>query len=91
MDVAVASELDRLRGELERLRGENARLSRLLDLRGQDTTPAPEQLAAAVTPPGLVVMSSSVADKLALYLDLFRARVDTYAVRWDNARTRASG
>ncbi len=91
MDVAVDSEIDRLRGELERLRAENVRLSRLLDLRGQDTAPAPEQLSAAVTPPGLVVMSSSVEDKLALYIDRFRARADAYAVRRDNARTGVSG
>lgn len=59
------SELDRLRRELGRLRVENVRLSRLLDLRGQD--------------------------KLALNTDRFRARTDTYAMRWDNARTGASG
>jgi hypothetical protein len=87
VDVAVDSELARLRRELERLRAENVRLSRLLDLRGQDTTPAPEQLSAAVAPPGLVLMSSPVQDKLALYTDRFRARKDVYAVRWDNART----
>src|SRR4051812_1257148 len=91
VDVAVDSELDRLRAELERLRGENARLSRLLDLRGQDTAPAPEQLAVAGTPPGLVVMSSPVEEKLALYLGLFRARADVYAVRWANTRTGTSG
>jgi hypothetical protein len=87
----VDSELAGLRGELERLRAENVRLSRLLDLRGQDTSPAPEQLSTAVAPPGLVVMSSPVADKLTLYVDRFRARADVYAVRWDNARTGVSG
>jgi hypothetical protein len=91
VDVVVDSELARLRRELERLRAENVRLSRLLDLRGQDTAPAPEQLSAAVAPPGLVVMSSSVEDKLALLADRFRARTDVYAVRWDNARTGVSG
>ncbi len=91
MDVVVDSELDRLRRELDRLRAENVRLSRLLDLQGQDTAPAPEQLSAAVSPPGTVVMSSPVAQKLALYTDRFRARTDVYAVRWDNARTGASG
>ena len=44
----VDSELVRLRAELERLRAENVRLSRLLELRGRDTAPAPEQLSAAV-------------------------------------------
>jgi hypothetical protein len=91
MDVVVEGELPRLRRELERLRAENARLARLVDLRGHDTAPAPEQLSAAVAPPGLVVMSSPVEDKLALYTDRFRARADVYAVRWDNARTGVSG
>lgn len=90
-DVTVESELARLRRELERSRAENVRLSRLLDLRGQDTAPPPEQLAAAVAPPGPVHMASSVADKLALYADRFRARTDVYAVRWENHRTGTSG
>ena len=80
-------ELIKVRRELERLRAENVRLSRLLDLRGQDTAPAPEQLAAQRP----VTMASPVADKLALYADRFRARTDVYAVRWENTRTGASG
>jgi hypothetical protein len=55
VDVVAESEVARLRRELERLRAENVRLSRLLDLRGQDTAPAPEQLSAAVAQPGLVL------------------------------------
>jgi hypothetical protein len=39
---SVAEFVD-LRREVERLRAENARLARLLDLRGQDRTAAPEQ------------------------------------------------
>jgi hypothetical protein len=54
-----------LRREVERLRAENARLSRLLELRGQDTAPSPEQLSAPAAAPGLVTMASPVADKLA--------------------------
>jgi len=80
-----------LRREVERLRAENARLSRLLELRGQDTAPSPEQLSAPVAAPGLVTMASPVADKLALFADRFRARTDVYAVRWENTRTGASG
>jgi hypothetical protein len=83
----VDEELTQLRRELERVRAENVRLSRLLDLRGLDTAPLPEQLAAARP----VTMSSSVSDKLALYAGLFRARTDVYAVRWENVRTGASG
>lgn len=85
------AEAGRLRRELERLRAENVRLSRLLELRGQDTAPAPEQLSAAVTAPGPVTMGSPVEDKLAVYADRFRARTDVYAVRWENARTGVSG
>src|SRR5689334_2271528 len=55
------------------------------------TAPAPEQLAEAVAPPGLVVMSSPVEDKLALYADRFRARPDAYAVRWEKTRTGVTG
>jgi hypothetical protein len=83
----VDDELIQVRRELERVRAENVRLSRLLDLRGRDTAPSPEQLAA--TRP--VTMSSPVGDKLALYAELFRARTDVYAVRWENNRTGASG
>ena len=80
-----------LRREVERLRAENARLSRLLELRGQDTAPSPEQLSAPVAAPGLVTMASPVADKLALFADRFRARADVYAVRWESTRTGTSG
>ena len=76
-------------GSLDRLRAENARLTRLLDLRGQDTTPGHEQLA--VPAPMLVTMASPERDKLALYADRFQARTDVHAVRWENARTGASG
>lgn len=79
-----------MRRELDRLRAENARLSRLLNLRGQDTTPASEQLAAP-TPPAMVTMASSVEDKLALYADLFRARTDVYALYWENLRAGTNG
>lgn len=76
--------------ELEQLRQENARLSRLLELRG-DTVPADEQPAIPVHQPGMVTHDSPTADKLALYTDLFRARRDVYALRWENHRTGRQG
>jgi hypothetical protein len=90
-DLVAESEVARLRHELEWLRAENGRLSRLLELRGQSTAPAPEQLSAAVSAPGLVTMASPLADKLALFADRFRARSDVYAVRWENSRKGTSG
>ena len=90
MSVAHDSEYAQLRRELDRLRAENARLSRLLNLGGQDTTPASEQLAAPM-PPAMVTMASSVEDKLALYADLFRARTDVYALYWENLRAGTNG
>ena len=80
-----------LRREVQRLQAENARLSRLLELRGQDTAASPEQLSAPVAAPGMVTMASPVADKLALFADRFRARTDVYAVRWENTRLGTSG
>src|SRR5688500_8278705 len=88
--VDSVQEFAGLRREVERLRAENARLARLLELRG-DTAPGPEQLAAPVAAPGLVTMGSATGDKLALFADRFRARTDVYAVRWENGRTGAAG
>jgi hypothetical protein len=79
------AELVRLRRELDRLRAENARLARLLDLRGQDTTPAAEQLAMPIAPE-LVTMGSSLTDKLTAYGNRFRARTDAYALYWEHPR-----
>lgn len=88
--VGTERELSELRDELGRLQVENARLSRLLDLQGDDTAPAPEQLAVPMVP-GMVTMASPVSDKLALYGDRFRGRRDVYAVRWENRRAGTSG
>jgi hypothetical protein len=88
-DLAPASEIDRLTLELARLKAENTRLNRLLELRGQDTKPAPEQLA--VPTPALVMMDSPAEHKLSLYADRFHARTDVHAVRWENNRTGAAG
>src|SRR5674476_1091085 len=85
------AEMAVLSRELERLREENARLSRLLDLRGWDTAPAAEQPVMPLAAPGMVTMASSLDDKLRLYADRFRARRDVYAVRWENARSGLSG
>ena len=88
--VAPDNEQAQLRSELDRLRTENARLTRLLELRGQDTSPAAEQMALP-TAPEMVTMASPVEDKLALYADRFCARTDAYALFWENHRAGTSG
>ena len=88
--VAPGVELAQLRRELERLRAENARLARLLELGGQDTSPAAEQMSFPIAP-GMVTMASPVEDKLALYADRFCARTDAYALFWENHRAGTSG
>jgi hypothetical protein len=91
VSATAEDEVDQLRRELRRLRAENERLARLLEIQGQDTAPAPEQPVAGLAPSGVVTMDSPAADKLALYADLFSARTDVYAVRWENGRTGTSG
>ena len=94
-DAAVAAldgELAGLRREVARLEAENSRLLRLLDLTPrQGRPPGPAQTAVFEAAPGAVDVTSSPAAKVAFYAALFGARVDVYALRWDNARTGRSG
>jgi superfamily II DNA or RNA helicase len=84
------ADVDRaLMRELEELRLDNARLRRLLELSEAEAKAAhPDQpaLAPAITPIGPVTMNSSPEIKVRLYQDLFRARTDVYATRWENPR-----
>jgi hypothetical protein len=81
-----------LRRELEQLRWENARLRRLLELSEQAAKAAhPDQAVLALTHPGPVTKDSPPETKIRLFHNLFRARTDIYAVRWENQRDGRSG
>ena len=74
--------------ELDRLRAENARLRALLRAHGiaipeacDSDVPAEPQNAPA-TPP--LSRRSPAADRIALFLSLFRGRPDVYARRWES-------
>ncbi|WP_307857046.1 TOTE conflict system archaeo-eukaryotic primase domain-containing protein [Pseudarthrobacter albicanus] len=79
--------------ELEELRRDNARLRKLLELtESESTAPHQDQPAiAAVVHHGPVTMESPPEAKVRLFQDLFRARNDIYAVRWENERDGRSG
>ncbi|WAH97397.1 DEAD/DEAH box helicase [Arthrobacter sp. MMS18-M83] len=79
--------------ELEELRLENARLRKLLVLTEPESrAPRQDQPAIpAVVSRGLVTMESSPEAKVCLFQDLFRARSDVYALRWENSRDGRSG
>ncbi|MFQ6228276.1 TOTE conflict system archaeo-eukaryotic primase domain-containing protein [Nocardia sp. NPDC002869] len=75
-------------GEVEALRAENARLRNLLRFTGDQACAAEPDQTAADTP---VDMRAAPAAKVAFFLDLFGARTDTYAVRWENRHDGRSG
>lgn len=79
--------------ELEELRLENARLRKLLELtESESRAPHQDQPAIpAVVNRGPVTMESSPEAKVRLFQDLFRARSDVYALRWENSRDGRSG
>ncbi|WP_067470514.1 DEAD/DEAH box helicase [Nocardia amamiensis] len=80
--------MERFPGELDSLRAENTRLRNLLRLtEEQARAAAPDQTAAET----FVDMQSTPEAKVRFYLDLFRCRSDTYAVRWENQRDGRSG
>ncbi len=78
--------------ELAALRAEVARLRRLLDLTPEQARPpAAAQSGLFLDRPGPVSASSSNGDKVRFFRTLFAARMDVYAIRWENARTGRSG
>lgn len=86
----MEADLAALSAEVARLQSENARLIGLLRLTSQEVAPpGPEQQAS--THPRLLSQASSARAKVDFFRDLFRARADVYAVRWNNSRTGQAG
>lgn len=78
--------------EIEQLRFENTRLRKLLALGESEAAAAlPGQGQLALQAPGPVTASSSEDEKIAFYMDLFRARTDVFALRWENPAEGRSG
>jgi superfamily II DNA or RNA helicase len=90
--TGLAAEVASLRTLTARLQAENARLLRLLELTPkQAAPPGPVQTRFFEAPPGPVDRQSPPEAKLNFFGQLFAARTDIYAVRWENARTGKAG
>ncbi|HEY5135448.1 MAG TPA: hypothetical protein VIJ41_06645 [Candidatus Nanopelagicales bacterium] len=86
------ADLAELRAEVRRLRAENERLSAVLRLSPSEAgPPGPTQIGGLGSVAGPLSLSSTPAAKVGFFADLFSARRDVYAVRWESARTAKSG
>jgi hypothetical protein len=86
-DVILKAELAKALAECERLREENARLRLRIgeDLEGdhQDVEGPPSSDDVKTHLSTTVTVDSSPEVKVSLFRDLFRARDDVYAIRWE--------
>jgi superfamily II DNA or RNA helicase len=88
----LAEELASLRTLAARLQAENRRLLRLLELTPEQAAPpGPVQTGVFETHPGPVDRRSPPEVKVDFFGQLFAARRDIYAFRWENARTGKAG
>jgi hypothetical protein len=90
--AGLAEEVECLRTLTARSQAENARLLRLLELTPKEAAaPGPVQMRFFDAPPGPVDRQSPPEGKVDFFEELFAARSDIYAVRWENARTGRAG
>jgi hypothetical protein len=90
--AGLAEEVASLRTLTARLRAENARLLRLLELTPEQAAPpGPVQTGVFEARPGPVDRRSLPEQKIDFFGQLFAARRDIYALRWENVRTGKAG
>jgi hypothetical protein len=90
--LTVEADLAALRAEVRRLRAENTRLEAVLRLTPAESgAPGPAQTAVAVPRLGMVGADSPPGEKVAFFAELFAARRDVYAVRWEGEPTTREG
>lgn len=88
----MEEELAALRDEVARLRAETTRLNALLRLSPAEAGPPdPAQAGGLDSPNGLISATSAPSAKVDFFAELFSARRDAYAVRWESVRTGRSG
>ena len=86
------SDLDAMRSRIAELEADNAHLRGMLKISEQESKrPGAAPTVMFDAAPGTVTAASIARDKVAFYANLFRARSDVYAVRWDSDRTGRGG
>jgi len=81
-----------MRSRIAELEADNAHLRGMLKISEQESKrPGAAPTVMFDAAPGTVTAASSASEKVAFYANLFRARGDVYAVRWDSDRTGRGG
>ncbi len=90
--LSLIGDLEAMRSRITELEADNAHLRGMLKISEQESKrPGPAPTVMFDAAPGTVTAESPAREKVAFYANLFRARSDVYAVRWDSDRTRRGG
>ena len=90
--LSLTGDLDAMRSRIVELEADNAHLRGMLKISEQESKrPGSAPTVMFDAAPGTVTAASSAREKVAFYANLFRARSDVYAVRWDSDRTGRGG
>jgi hypothetical protein len=90
--LSLTGDLDALRSRIAELEADNAHLRGMLKISKQEgKRPGAAPTVMFDAAPGTVTAESPAGEKVAFYANLFRARSDVYAVRWDSDRTGRGG
>ena len=90
--LSLTGDVEAMRSRIVELEADNAHLRGLLKLSEQASRrPGAAPTVMFDAAPGTVTGQSPAREKVAFYADLFRARRDVYAVRWDSDRTGRGG
>jgi superfamily II DNA or RNA helicase len=90
--LSLTGDLEAMRSRIAELEADNAHLRGMLKISAQESKrPGPAPTVMFDAAPGTVTAASPAREKVAFYANLFRARSDVYAVRWDSDRTGRGG
>ncbi len=90
--LSLVGDSDAMRSRIAELEADNAHLRGMLKISEQESKrPGAAPTVMFDAAPGAVTAGSPAGEKVAFYANLFRARRDVYAVRWDSDRTGRGG